>query len=229
MRKTILFTLALFTAPVLAEPLNYNVVSFSESARTTIENDVMNVTFAIEEEGRDRQQVSNQTTTRLNALTARIAANREFKSSSTNRNTRPHYNEKGKIIGWHDSAYVNVQSKNFQALNKLIAASQNEASVQNMGFSVSPEKRSKTINELSREALKNFQARAKFISETMGFKGYKIVNIKIDSQFDTFHTPNLNLKARALNASVSEAAPQMSGDNSGTEEVVQTVSGSIQM
>ncbi|OSI11828.1 SIMPL domain-containing protein [Neisseria canis] len=228
MRKTIaLLLLSLVAAPTLAEPLNYNVVSFSESASTTADNDLMRVIFSIEEEGSNRQAVSNRITNRLNALNARISANKAFKGAVINRSTQPNYNEKGKITGWYDSAQVSVESKDFQALNKLIAASQNDAAVQNLSFTVSREKRSEITNELSKQALKNFKQRAEVISQTLGFRGYKIVNIQINSNFHT-RQASVTMKSHIMDAA-AEAAPEMTADNPGTEEITQTVSGSIQM
>ncbi|KPN71682.1 SIMPL domain-containing protein [Neisseria sp. 83E34] len=227
MRKAIaLLLLPLIATPVFAEPLNYNVVSFSESVSTTADNDLMSVVFAIEEEGKDRQAVSNRITQRLNTLNARISANKAFKGAVINRSTQPHYNEKGKVTGWYDSAYVSVESKDFQALNKLIAASQNDAAVMRLSFTVSPEKRSEITNELSKQALKNFKKRAEVISQTLGFRGYKIVNIQIDSNFRTRQTAAM--KSQTMDAALS-SVPEMTADNPGTEEIIQTVSGSIQM
>lgn len=232
MRNTILFLLPFLASPLAAEPLNYNVVSFSESASTIVTNDLMTATLTIREEGSDRQTVSNAVTNRLNIVNARIAANRQFKSELTNRYTQPSYNNKGKISTWHDQATLQIQSKDFAALNKLIAESQKEAAIESLQFSVSPEKRSETINQLSKEALKNFQARAKVISQTLGFSDYKIVNIHLNSNFRTYHD-NMMPKAASMRAAPLAAAeaytPEMTTDNAGSQEISQTVNGSIQM
>ena len=120
--------LSLAAAPVWAEPLNYNVVSFSESAVATINKDLMTANLRIQEDGTNRQTVSNTVTNRLNALTARIKADKSLKIELVGRSVYPRYN-KQKIVGYTDIAYIQVESKDFQALNKLIAASQNEAAL----------------------------------------------------------------------------------------------------
>lgn len=230
MRK-ILFLLPLLAAlPVSAEPLNYNVVSFSETASATVANDTMKITFAVEESGKDRRDVSNRVTRRLNALNARIFADKTFKGAMGNRSAHAVYDDKGRITGWKDTAYISVESKNFQALSQLAASSQNDAAVRGMQFSVSPEKRSATTDELSRQALKNFRTRAEFISNTLGFRGYKIVNIQIDNNFTAYRSaaPVAMRSAKAAGEE-SDAAVQIDTSNPGTEEIMQTVSGSIQM
>lgn len=215
--------------PVWAEPLNYNVVSFSESAVATVNQDLMTANLRIQEDGANRQSVSNKVTERLNALNARIRNDKALKGALVNRSVYPRYS-KQKIVGYTDTAYVRVESKDFQALSKLIAASQNEAAVDNLGFSVSAEKRSEAVNELSRQALKNFTARAKVLSETLGFGGrYKIVNINVQSDFRSYGKAASPMVARMANMEAAGAAPEMNIEEPGTEEIVQTVNGSVQM
>lgn len=230
MRYASFLLLPLLVAPAFAEPLNYNVVSFSESASTIIANDLMSVTLIISEEGADRQAVNNAVTRRLNAVNARIAAHRQFKSELTNRYTQPNYN-KNKIVSWRDQATIQLESKDFPALNKLIADSQKEATLDNLSFSISPEKRSETINELSKKALQNFQTRAKVISQTLGFSNYKIVNIHLNSDFRTYGAPPvmpMAAKAAAIRTT-EDYTPEMTTDSTGSQEISQTVNGSIQM
>lgn len=220
---------ALAAAPVWAEPLNYNVVSFSESAATTVSKDLMTVNLRIQEDGANRQSAGNKVTERLNALNARIRNDKSLKGSLINRSVYPRYN-KQKVVGYTDTAYVRVESKDFQALSKLIAASQNEASVSNLSFSVSSEKRSEAVNELSRQALKNFGARAKVLSETLGFGGrYKVVNINVQSDFRSYEKAASPMVARMAGMQADGAAPEMNIEEPGTEEIVQTVNGSVQM
>ncbi|MDO5058538.1 MAG: SIMPL domain-containing protein [Neisseria sp.] len=226
MRKTALCLLPFLAAPAFAESLNYNVVSFSEQATMTVPQDLMTVNLMVHEEGSNRQNVSNTVTRRLNIVQAKIAENRALKAELTDRRSHPQY-DKGKIVRWSDSAYLQVKSKDFQALNKLVAAVQKEAVLQGLHFSVSPEKRTETTNELSKQALKNFQTRAKTISNTLGASGYKIVNININSSFQT-RSAAAPVMLMAKSAMAYDAAPEMMADNPGTEEISQTVSGSIQ-
>ena len=233
MRRTALLPLLLAAVlPVAAEPLNYNVVEFSESATATVPNDTLTVHFNISEEGKSRGQVSNTVTRRLNILSHRIEANPKFESELLNRSVSPNYeykNGKSTLIGWRDSATLMVRSKDFQALSKLIADSQSEGAVDNMSFSVSTEKRNEIIDRISKEALTNFRKRADSITRTLGFNSYKIVRLSLNSDFNTSsadYNPVARYKTAALEAA---AAPEAIMSNPGTQEVRQTVQGSIQM
>lgn len=213
---------------VAAEPLNYNVVSFSERADTTVAHDLMTVMLAVQEEGADRQAVNNALTRRLNIVQAKIAEYPAFQAELRNRNTQPRY-EKGRIAGWSDTAYLQVKSKDFQALNKLLAAVQSRAVLQHLFFSVSPEKRSETVNELSRQALKNFRTRADMVSRTLGFSAYRIVNIDMNGSFSTHGQAKMMRTAVPLAMAAYDSAVEMAAEHPGSEAISQTVSGSIQM
>ncbi|WP_274584350.1 SIMPL domain-containing protein [Neisseria leonii] len=227
MKRIIMCGLMLAVLPAAAEGLNYNVVSFSESATALVANDLMDVRLTVREEGGDRQAVSNAVTRKLNILNARIRGQEAVESELVHRSVSPRY-EKGKVAAWLDQATVRVQSRDFQALNKLIAQSQQEAVLQGMNFRVSAQKRSETVNRLSRQALENFQARAEVVSRTLGFSGYKIVNLNLDSSFNSYSGGVRAAKIAPAAMALSDA-PEMVTDNPGSEEITQTVSGSIQM
>lgn len=227
MKKTFLALLAAgaLCQSVWADEVNYNMVSFSESASANVANDLMTVSLMVHSEGADRKTVSNQTTNHLNALNRRIAALSDVKAELRSRNVQLRYDDKGKINGWRDVAYVQVESKNFERLNKLIADSHNDAMVQGMGFSVSPQKRDEAVASLSKQALENFRKRAALISKTMGFGGYKIVNINLNNDFRSFNATPMMMKT----ARVAAAAVEMDRVPSGEGEISQTVNGTIQM
>lgn len=102
--------------------------------------------------------------------------------------------------------------------------------MQNLYFSVSPEKRAKAVEEAGDIALKSFARRAQSLSRSLGFGGYKIVRLNLrhsfnnienrDTSFGLSAAPALSLKAKAA------ADMQV---QSGEEEVNQTVSATVQM
>lgn len=94
LRIALLPLLLVAALPATAEPLNYNIVQFSESATATIPNDTLTATFEISEEGKSREQVSNTVTRRLNILNHRIEANLKFESELLSRNASPSYEYK---------------------------------------------------------------------------------------------------------------------------------------
>ncbi len=125
-----------------------------------------------------------------------------------------------------------VESKDFAALNRLIADSQAEAEVQNTSFSLSKQKQKETVGELSRTALHRFQERAADLGKALGFSGYKIVKLRINESgspsavmVKSFAEGRYAAAPEALSA---PAAPDLPV-SPGSEEIRVTVSGSIQM
>lgn len=219
--------LACLATPTWADNINFNMVEFSESASVRVPNDTMSVTLLVTENGKSRQEVSNAVSRRVNAVLARAQGNKAFEVESGNRQTYPEYNNQ-KIASWSDSAEIRIQSQSFEALNKLIAESQNDAMIDHISFSVSPKKRAQSVEEASEKALTSFQNRAKTISKTLGFGNYKIVRLELNQSFS--QQESQPMLARAKMASYASASDNVvMQTNSGTSEIHQTVQGSIQM
>lgn len=229
-----LAALALAAAlPAAAEPLNYNVVEFSESAGMEVQRDTMTARFEVRAEGKDRQAVNTAFTQKFNAF-YRKAKSSPFKTELISRNASPRYQyTNGKRIqtGWEEYAEFKVESQDFAALNRLIAETQNQANVRYTSFGVSKQKREAAIDEVSKAAIIRFKQRAKVLAETLGHRDYKIVKLNLG------HIGSQTVQAEAVQMKAYRAAP-MAADSSmsevenaspGTEEIAITVDGSIQM
>ncbi|MFV2029374.1 SIMPL domain-containing protein [Neisseria sp. S1] len=218
--------------PAQAETLNYNIVEFSESASIEVPRDIMTIRLTINEEGADRAAVNRAFVQKYNSLNRRLESNRAFKSELLNRNAYPRYqykNGKQTQIGWQESAQIKVESKDFAALNRLIAEAQNEASLNDTSFSISDKKREEVIDEVSKAALNRFKNRADTLSRTLGFSGYKIVRLnlgQIGNQPLEYAAPVAAMRTMKMSDSAGEIAE---APNPGTEDISITVNGTIQM
>ena len=221
---------AALALPAAAEELHYNLVEFHESASVRVPHDTMHIVLEVSETAPSREAAANKVTARVNAVLARARAKSSLKAESGRRYAEPNRDDKNRIRNWTDSATIFVESRDFAALSKFAADSQKEASVQNLYFSVSPEKRAKAVEEAGDIALKSFAQRAQALSRSLGFSGYKIVRLNLrhsfnnienrDTSFGLAAAPALSLKAKAA------ADMQV---QSGEEEVNQTVSATVQM
>ena len=219
-------------APAVAEPLNYNVIEFAESASAEVQQDTMIIGLEVNQEGRDRAEVNRAFMQKYNKLTRHISANKVLKSELQGRRANPLYqykNGKQTQIGWQESAQIRVESTDFTAINQLIAQAQNDAALQYTQFSVSKKKREAVIDEVSKAALKRFQARADTLVQTLGFRGYKIVHLnlgQIGNQSAEYAAP-APMMMRAAKADSMGGMPETT--NPGTEEIRITINGTIQM
>lgn len=232
LRHVVAALLPLLSAlPAGAETLHYNQVEFRESASVRVPNDTMNVALRITEKAKTRQEASQAVTRRLNAVVARFKDKRRFESETTDRRVYPEYDDKGRITGWRDTAEVRVSSTDFEALSKQVAASENDAMLARLYYSVSPQKRAAAIEEASDKVLKAFSARAQQLSRSLGFGGnYKIIKLELNSAFDqaessVAHAAPMAARLRSAKAQLAEVMDS----NPGEQAVHQSINASIQM
>lgn len=229
MKKTlsIIALASMLATSALAEPLNYNVLEFNESASVRVAQDTMNVVLRVRETGKSRQDVSNKVTRQINAILARAKGNKAFEVESGNRHTYPEYDDNRKIKGWTDSAEIRISSQDFDALSKLVADNQNAAMIDGLSFSVSHAKYNAAVEQASQEALKAFQKRALSVSRSLGFSGYKIVNIQLNQSFEN---SSIEMAAPVMAAAKARSyAADVMQTSAGEQEVHQTVHASVQM
>lgn len=225
---TVLFGTAL---PVSAETLHYNVVEFSESASVELLRDTMTARLHVHEEGRNRETVSGNFVKKLNNVTRKASAS-PFKYELLHRSASPRYEYEGKgkkrtLAGWEEQAVVQVESKNFEALNKLIAESRSDADLESLTFKVSKQSRQDALDEVSKAALNRFKDRAASLTKAMGFRNYKIVRLNF-GQIGNRQADNGVQMMRSAKVA-AESAPVPEHTSPGTEEVGITVRGTIQM
>ena len=233
-KPALLLSLMLACTAAGAEPLNYNIVEFDESVSATVPRDTMTASFVIRAEGRDRSAVNRAFTAKLQSFSPR-AERKTFETAQFGRTAVPTYeyrNNKRILTGWQESVEFSVESKDFAALNRLIADSQAEAEVQNTSFSLSKQKQKETVDELSRTALHRFRERAADLGKALGFSGYKIVKLRINESGSPSAVMAKSFAegryAAAPEALSAPAAPDLPV-SPGSEKIRVTVSGSIQM
>lgn len=206
-----------------AESLNYNVVNFSTTVQETVQNDTMQVTFSIEEQGKDRMQVSNAVTERSNRVLQYLRKKNSLNSQLSARHAYPSYidnNPKNGTI-WHDSIHINVDSKNIDELSQAIAHVQKDAAVSQLTFTISTKRQNEINERLLTRAIEQFRNKAKTITTAMGGANYKIINMDINE--------NGRVMTYAATRMLKSAESAMMDIESGNSEVVINISGSIQI
>ena len=125
MLRPILAALILATAlPAAAETdtLHYNMIEFAESANLEITRDTMTAYFSIASEGKDRATVNKAFQKKFNDFNKAVQ-NNKLQAELLNRSANPRheYNNNGKRIqtGWEEIASFKVESKDFDAINRL--------------------------------------------------------------------------------------------------------------
>ncbi len=216
--------------PAAAEPLNYNLLRFSETVSRDVPNDWMTVRLRIQTRHADAAQADAGTTRKLNSLQSRLRALSGIDSELESRSAYQAYQEtNGRVQRpWEDVAILRLSGADFQALGKFLSQSSSEAVIDSLSFSLKPATRNRITEDLSTEALQRFRQRAQSLSHTMGGSSYRVVEVALQQDMNT---GNLDKAAPMLARSYAageSAAPEPVFDTPGLTTISQTANGTIQ-
>ena len=231
MKKTLLLPallgLSMSAHSVMAEGLNYNVVSINEQVSKEVARDTLNVRLSVREEGRDPAVIAQAVTKKMNQVLAQAKTYPKVEVSVSGRSSYPSSNKKDQTV-WTDQATISFKSQDFQALNKLVAAVQSQAQIQSMNYSVSEQKMKSFEDDLMTTALTRFRYKANHIAQGLGGKGYRIVNIDMGSTPASYNSAGYAPKMMRASASMADEAAVMDAEP-GNEQVSLHISGQVQV
>ncbi|ENS9238570.1 DUF541 domain-containing protein [Neisseria gonorrhoeae] len=232
LRSVLAASLLAVSFPAAAEALNYNIVEFSESAGIEVAQDTMSARFQVAAEGRDKNAVNAEFVKKFNNFT-RKSKNGSFKTELVSRSAMPRYQyTNGRRIqtGWEERAEFKAEGRDFDALNRFIADVQTDASLEDTDFSVSRERRNEVIDQVSKDAVLRFKARAEKLAGVLGASGYKIVKLNF-GQIGSHIAGDGAVRAKMLRAMPMAASVNMKGTDSaapGVEEINISINGTVQ-
>ena len=123
--------------------------------------------------------------------------------------------------------YLVLQGEDFGAITALVGALQEKLQVKGMQFQPTRATRERVEKELTQQALKAFAARAQLIAETMGAKGYEVVEVNVGGVPQFFQAKARGREMMAMGV-VADAAPPVAVEG-GTASLVVNVNGQIQL
>jgi predicted secreted protein len=227
-RTLLALATSLAVAPVSAqqpaEP-RFNQVELQAEVSREVQNDLMTASMHVEANDPSAAQVASQ----LNRVTAealKVAA--EFKSVKTRSgftHTYPVYDRNQKFVGWRGRSEIRLESKDLQAMANLIGKLQSSMQLGSVAFTVSPELRRQTENEMIAEGVAAFRSRADIARNTLGGKSYKIRRVAINTG-GMIPGPRPMMAQRAQAASVEAPPPNFEG---GTSTVQVIVNGTVEV
>lgn len=226
-RLPLLALLACATLPALADEPRYNQVSLRSEVSQEVSHDRMHVTLYTEAQDTDPARLAKKVTETLNGALTQARRAKGVTLHQGTRRSYPIYDEKGqKIRAWRERAELRLESAEFAALSQLTGELLQTLNMGSMSFSVSDELRKRHENELLREAVQAFGARATLTSEALGGTGYRLVNLNLHSS--GFAQPVLyRAPAKMMMEASSDAiAPQV---ESGTTRISIQADGMIEV
>ncbi|MDE1166922.1 MAG: SIMPL domain-containing protein [Pseudomonas sp.] len=215
----------LASLPALADEPRYNQISLRAEVSQEVPRDLMLVTLYSEAQDADPAKLAAQITQTLNKALGQAREVKDVKISQGSRNSYPIYDDKGqKITGWREHAELRLESANFPALSKLTGELLQDLKMGNMSFTVSPKARTASEDALLKDAVDAFKARAQLTTQALGGKGYKVVNMNLNS---SGYQPPFPRAAMMMKAS-ADAAPTPEVE-AGTSQVTMNADGTIEV
>lgn len=206
---------SLYTLPVSAEEQpRYNQVSLRAEVNREVAHDRMHVTLYSEAQLKDPTQLAAQITATLNRAVTRARAVKPVSVSLGSRHSYPVYEEKGrKIIAWRERVELRLESADFAALAQLSGALLDELQMADMHFSLSSDSRQQHEDQLLKEAVAAFKARAQLVSEAMGARSYRLVRLDLNAS-GAPRPPLMRTMAMKEMSMDSAPTPQIEAGNS---------------
>ena len=227
---------ALASLPALADDIHYNQISLRAEASQEVPRDLMIVTLYTEAQNTDAAKLAAEITTSMNKAIGQAKSVKEVTLRQGNRNSYPIYDNKTqKITGWRERAELRLESTDFAALSKLTGDLMQTLKMGSMQFTVANATRKtsedalrKTSEDaLLKDAVNAFKARAQLATDALGGKGYKIVNLNLNTNgYPQPYLRSAMMMKAAAPAMDSAPTPEV---EAGTSEVSMSADGVIEV
>lgn len=225
----LLITSLLTSTAVLASEQAYNQISLRAEAHQEVAHDQMQVTLYTEEQDTDAARLASTVTQTLNHALQMARQHSEVSVKMGSRRSYPVHDSKGqKITAWRERAEIHLESTNFPKLSTLTGELLQTLKMANMQFSIAPKTRISGEDQLLKDAISAFQARAKLVSEAFGSKSYKVVNLNLNSS--GFSRPPVYAhSAKVLSSSMSDESALIPDIEAGSSQISIIADGVIEI
>ena len=201
---------ALLWPSAQADEPSYNRISLNAEVSREVPYDLMQVTLYSEAQHSDPAALSAQISSALNQALESARRVSGVQVSLGSRSSYPVYDKDGKqIIGWRERGELRLQGADFSALSKLTGQLLAHLKMGSMSFSLADSTRKSCEDELLKQAVLAFKARAALISQALGASDYKLVNLNLSSGYNP--PPRMAMKAMAMSA--DSPAPEIEAGN----------------
>lgn len=205
-----------------APPMNR--VSFQVERTRDVQNDWVTAVLAVTEDDVDSAKLADRINQTMTWALGVARAHKNLRVKSGGYSTQPVYGDSARRIrAWRASQQLILESDSAEKLSAAVGDLQGRLQLQSMRFSVSPELRRLTQDELIAEALGAFRARADLVRTSLGKPGYEVVSISINTGGSVSPMPRFEM-ARATGSSVAPPALE-----AGTSTVTVGVNGTIEL
>jgi predicted secreted protein len=213
------------TIPLQAddETLHYDQIKLSAEASQETDNDTLVAVLSAQQEGSDPALLSDSVNKLIAEAVEEAKQQPGIKLQTLGYQTSPRYQQQ-RLIGWRVKQSLRLQSMDSDKLSQLINRLQSKLALESISYSVSDERRRSTEEALISQALEAFQQRAQLVTERLGRKTYRLVEMQI-------HTSNQQVRPMRMRASMMSmdeagASPSL---EAGTQTLRVEINGRIEL
>ena len=233
MRYLLILSLFLFTPALAQAESNLPAgtrINISATAETELPNDELVITFRVEKEGKNANEIRQHVNRVTAAIQKWMKSEKGVKIKTTNRNMQPvwhHPKNKPRIrTSWRMTQTEQITSTNLDAVPNWLDAIETEgANLSNLQFKVSRNSSLETQAFLRLQAIKKFRAKAATMAKGVDAKSFRIIRLNTSSHMPQpiMYRAEMAMMAKAADAS----APPVLSAGEGSVRV--TVNGEIEV
>lgn len=199
----------------------FNQVHLEASAERDVENDRLEVTLAVEVQGKEPGRIAAEVNEVMDWALKKAGSASDIEAQTGSYQTYPVYRDQV-VIAWRARQQLLLKSQKITELSELVGVLQEKLQVKQMHFSVSPEARREAENALISEAMQAFKQRIMTVKGHLDGSDYRVVNLHIN----TGRPSPVIYQERAMAMSTRDAAAP--AVESGSSQVTVTINGSVQ-
>lgn len=156
-------------------------VDFQVERSREIANDRVRAIVGVTDEGSDAAALADRVNRTMAWALETARAEKEVEVKSGGYHTSPVY-EKGTIRRWRASQDLILEGSDVAMVSGLIGKLQERLALRSISFTVSPARRRAIEDELIKEALAAFKARAEIVRTSLDARGWEIVRLSINTR-----------------------------------------------
>jgi predicted secreted protein len=181
----------------------YNQIHFQVERNRPVDNDRMHAVLSLTAEDDNAARLADQVNRTMDGALKTAKARPRIEVRTGSYQTYPVY-DKNRIRRWRATQELLLEGSDFAELGNLIGQLQERLQVNSIHFSVSPARRAAVEDELITQALDAFKQRAELVRKQLASKGYRLVNVSINTGGGQ---PVPLMRGLAMEAADKSAAP----------------------
>lgn len=163
---------------------------FSTEVRRIVDKDLMLASVYSRKIGKSLSLLRAVVSNNLNEVLELAKQYPSIDVEATGIQNYPHY-KKDKVKGWEVQGTIEFRSKDFKAMEKLLASLGENIALNSVYFSVSSEKWADLEDELTVEMIQKLQHKAEVIKKTINANEYVLDNVKLGNLNDRSYYPRM--------------------------------------